>query len=158
MSKFGAERLANAMADSVLEFVNSAIESQLDNLDISDKIDNAIDESDLESKIESAVSDFDFSAIIDEDLVRQNVDMELIFQGWLETKFEKQIEPAIDSIKEDMVAIERNLDGQAKLVAELTFRILALESAKNNAKRLSLSKALSGIWCRIKGLFARKAD
>lgn len=154
-SKYGNERLANVMADSILDFVNSTIDHQLDNLDLSDKIDNAIDESDLESKIESAVSDFDFSAIIDEDLVRQNVDMELIFQGWLETKFEKQIEPAIESIKEDMVAIERNLDNLNIQVAQLTSRILALESAKNNAKRFSLSKALSNTWGRIKGLFAR---
>jgi SMC interacting uncharacterized protein involved in chromosome segregation len=143
------------MADSVLEFVNSAIESQLDNLDISDKIDNAIDESDLESKIESAVSDFDFSSVIDEDLVRSNIDLDSLFGDWIESKFNKEIQPDIEAIREDGIAIERNIDAQAKLIAELTFRILALESAQNNAKRFSLSKALSKVWARIRGLFVR---
>lgn len=155
-SKYGNERLANVMADSILDFVNSTIDHQLDNLDLSDKIDSAIDESDLESKIESAVSDFDFSSVIDNDLVLQNIDMESLFQDWLNKKFEKQIEPALDSIREDIETNGRHFSEQAKLVAELTFRILALESAKNNAKRFSLPKALSNTWGRIRGLFARK--
>lgn len=158
-SKFGSERLANTMADSILEFVNSAIDNQLDNLDMSDKIDSAINESDLESKIESAVSDFDFSSVIDNDLVLQNIDIESLFQDWLNKKFEKQIEPAIDSIKEDMETNGRHFSEQSRLVETLTARLDYLERDFNRIladKLRDRPTVLERAWGRIMGLFARK--
>jgi len=158
MSKFGLEKLGHDIADSILEFVNSAIDNQLDNLDLTDKIDSAINESDLESKIDTAVSDFDFSNVIDSDLIRSNVDLDSIFQEWIDSKFEKQIQPAIDSIREDMVATERNLDESNLKVFQLTSRLDCLERDFNRILSDKLSprpNTLSKVWNRIRALFAK---
>jgi hypothetical protein len=147
-SKYGNERLANVMADSILDFVNSTIDHQLDNLDLSDKIDSAIDELDLESKIESAVSDFDFSSVIDNDLVLQNIDIESLFQDWLNKKFEKQIEPALDSIREDIETNGRHFSEQAKLISAISDTIEG-----HKADILSNAKLISELLCRTTELF-----
>ena len=129
MAKYGIEKLSVNIADSILDFVNSAFATEVDNLDLADTAQESVD---------NAVEQLDFSKLLNESL-----DTDSSFQDWLDTKFEKQIEPILDSIREDIEQVRA--DNRALL--------LALESIQNDRKRLTWKNTLAKIWADFRALF-----
>ncbi len=140
MAKYGIEKLSSNIADSILDFVNSAFASEVDNLDLADKAQESVDYA-----VEQAIENLDFAKLLNESL-----DTDSSFQDWIDTKYEKQIEPALDSIREDVDALR--IDSRA-LIESLETRLLALESVQNGRKGLTWTNTLARLWSDFRALF-----
>ena len=136
MAKYGIEKLSVNIADSILDFVNSAFATEVDNLDLADTAQESVD---------NAVEQLDFSKLLND-----SIDTDSSFQDWLDTKFEKQIEPALDSIREDLEQVR--VDSRA-LIESLEARLKALESIQNGRKALTWTNTLVKLWADFSALF-----
>ena len=136
MAKYGIEKLSVTIADSIIEFVSTAVSNELDNLELEDKAQEAIDE---------VIQRTDLS-----EQLMEAVDIDSSFQDWLDSKYEKQIEPALDSIREDIDAIRT---GSRALIESLESRLLALESIQNGRKGLTWTNTLARLWSDFRALF-----
>ena len=136
MAKYGIEKLSVNIADSILDFVNSAFATEVDNLDLADTAQESVD---------NAVEQLDFSKLLND-----SIDTDSSFQDWLDGKYEKQIEPALDSIREDLEQVR--VDSRA-LIESLESRLLALESIQNGRKSLTWKNTLAKIWADFRALF-----
>jgi len=129
MAKYGIEKLSVTIADSIIEFVSTAVSNELDNLELEDKAQEAIDE---------VIQRTDIS-----EQLMEAVDIDSSFQDWLDSKYEKQIEPALDSIREDLEQVRA--DNRALLQA--------LESIQNGRKALTWKNTLAKLWADFRALF-----
>ena len=136
MAKYGIEKLSVNIADSIIELVNAAISSEIDDLDLSDKAQEAVDE---------VIEQTDLSKQLMEE-----IDIDSSFQDWLDSKYEKQIEPTLDSIREDVDSIR--IDSRA-LIESLENRLQALESIQNGRKGLNWMNTLARLWNDFRALF-----
>jgi hypothetical protein len=136
MAKYGIEKLSVNIADSIIELVNAAISSELYDLDLSDKAQEAVDE---------VIEQTDLSKQL-----MEAIDIDSSFQDWIDNKFEKQIEPALDSIREDLDQIR--IDSQ-ELIKSLESRLMALESIQNGRKGLTWANTLARLWSDFRALF-----
>ena len=136
MAKYGIEKLSVTIADSIIEFVSTAVSNELDNLELEDKAQEAIDE---------VIQRTDLS-----EQLMEAVDIDSSFQDWLDSKYEKQIEPALDSIREDIDAIRT---GSRALIESLESRLLALESIQIGRKGLTCTNTLARLWSDFRALF-----
>ena len=136
MAKYGIEKLSVNIADSILDFVNSAFATEVDNLDLADTAQESVD---------NAVEQLDFSKLLND-----SIDTDSSFQDWLDGKYEKQIEPALDSIREDLEQVR--VDSRA-LIESLESRLLALESIQNGRKSLTWKNTLVRLWSDFRALF-----
>ena len=136
MAKYGIEKLSVNIADSIIEFVNTAVSNEIDNLELEDKAQEAIDE---------VIQRTDLS-----EQLMEAIDIDSSFQDWLDSKYEKQIEPALDSIREDIDAIRT--DSRA-LIESLESRLQALESIQNGRKSLTWKNTLVKLWSDFRAIF-----
>jgi hypothetical protein len=140
MAKYGIEKLSVNIADSILDFVNSAFANEVDNLDLADKAQESVDYA-----VEQAIENLDFSKLLNESL-----DTDSSFQDWIDTKYEKQIEPTLDSIREDLDQIR--IDSRA-LIESLETRLIAIESIQNGRKSLTWTNTLARLWAYFRAIF-----
>ncbi len=140
MSKYGIEKLSVNIADSILDFVNSAFANEVDNLDLADKAQESVDYA-----VEQAIENLDFSKLLNESL-----DTDSSFQDWIETRFENQIKPTLDSIQEDLEQVRVN---SLSLIESLESRLMALESTQNVRKSLTWTNTLARLWADFRALF-----
>ena len=136
MAKYGIEKLSVNIADSILDFVNSAFATEVDNLDLADTAQESVD---------NAVEQLDFSKLLNDSL-----DTDSSFQDWLDTKFEKQIQPTLDSIQEDLEQVR--VDSRS-LIESLESRLQALESIQNDRKALTWKNTLAKLWADFRAFF-----
>lgn len=136
MAKYGIEKLSVNIADSILDFVNSAFANEVDNLDLADKAQESVD---------YAVEQLDF-----EKLLNDSLDTDSSFQDWIETRFENQIKPTLDSIQEDLEQVR--VDSMA-LIESLENRLQALESIQNGRRALTWKNTLARLWSDFRALF-----
>lgn len=137
MAKYGIEKLSVNIADSILDFVNSAFASEVDNLDLADKAQESVD---------YAVEQLDFTKLLNDSL-----DTDSSFHDWLNTRFENQIQPTLDSIQEDLEQVR--VDSRS-LIESLESRLLALESIQNQRKSLTWKNTLVRLWGDFRAIFA----
>jgi len=108
-NKYGNERLAESMSEAVLDFVNHAIDHQIDNLDLSDKAQEAVDDAVQNIDFADQISDFDWSNVIDSDLILQNVDLDAVFSDWIERRFERHISSIIQDFETSLTELKAEL-------------------------------------------------
>jgi hypothetical protein len=140
MAKYGIEKLSVNIADSILDFVNSAFANEVDNLDLADKAQESVDYA-----VEQAIENLDFAKLLNESL-----DTDSSFQDWIETRFQNQIQPTLDSIQEDLEQVR--VDALA-LIESLETRLMALESIQNVRKGLTWTNTLARLWSDFRALF-----
>ncbi len=136
MAKYGIEKLSVNIADSILDFVNSAVSNELDNLDLADKAQESVD---------YVVEQLDFAKLLNESL-----DTDSSFQDWIETRFQNQIQPALESIQEDLEQVRVD---SISLIESLESRLLALESIQNGRKGLTWKNTLVRLWNDFRAIF-----
>ncbi len=136
MAKYGIEKLSVTIADSILDFVNSAFATEVDNLDLSNSAQEAVD---------YAVEQLDF-----EKLLNDSLDTDSSFQDWIETRFQNQIQPTLDSIQQDLEQVRVD---SISLIESLESRLRALESIQNGRKSLTWKNTLAKIWADFRALF-----
>lgn len=136
MAKYGIEKLSVNIADSILDFVNSAFAAEVDNLDLADKAQESVD---------YAVEQLDFAKLLNDSL-----DTDSSFQDWIETRFQNQIQPTLDSIQEDLEQVR--VDSRA-LIESLEARLLALEYIQNQRKALTWTNTLARLWNDFRAIF-----
>ncbi len=136
MARHGIENLALTISDSIIDFVREAVSNELDKLELDDKAQEAIDE---------VIQRTDIS-----EQLMEAVDLDSSFQDWIETRFENQIQPTLDSIQEDLEQVR--VDALA-LIESLESRLLALESIQNGRKSLTWKNTLARLWSDFRALF-----
>ena len=136
MAKYGIEKLSVNIADSILDFVNSAFASEVDNLDLSDTAQESVD---------NAVEQLDFAKLLND-----SIDTDSSFQDWIETRFQNQIQPTLDSIQEDLDQVR--VDSRS-LIESLESRLKALESIQNDRKALTWTNTLAKLWNDFRAIF-----
>jgi hypothetical protein len=136
MARHGIENLALTISDSIIDFVREAVSNELDKLELDDKAQEAVDE---------VIQRTDIS-----EQLMEAIDIDSSFQDWIDTKYEKQIEPSLDSIREDLDQIR--IDSRA-LIESLESRLLALESIQNGRKSLTWKNTLARLWSDFRALF-----
>ena len=129
MAKYGIEKLSVTIADSIIEFVGTAVSNELDNLDLEDKAQDAIDE---------VVQRTDLS-----EQLMQAIDIDSSFHDWLEARYENQIQPILDSFREDLEEVR----------ASNRALLQALESIQNDRKSLTWTNTLLRLWSDFRALF-----
>lgn len=105
-NKYGNEKLADAMTDAILDFVNSTIDHQMDQIDISEKAQDAVDYAAKKLDWEDYISDFDWSNVINSDLILQNVDLDAVFSDWIQRRFERQYSSIFQDLESKLESLE----------------------------------------------------
>lgn len=136
MAKHGIENLALTISDSIIDFVREAVSNELDKLELDDKAQEAVDE---------VIQRTDIS-----EQLMEAIDLDSSFQDWIETRFENQIKPTLDSIQEDLEQVR--VDALA-LIDSLETRLKALESIQNGRKSLTWTNTLARLWSDFRALF-----
>jgi hypothetical protein len=136
MAKHGIENLALTISDSIIEFVREAVSNELDKLELDDKAQEAVDE---------VIQRTDIS-----EQLMESIDIDSSFQDWIETRFENQIKPTLDSIQEDLEQVR--VDAMS-LIESLETRLMALESIQSGRKSLTWTNTLARLWSDFRAIF-----